>query len=223
MRACCELGKRRGRDSNSRYPKGYSGFRNQPDRPLRHLSRQLSLSITIYRLTRPNRCTPFPLHPGGGACWSRSAGRRKPQDEISSQNRITSRSRSVRHAGEWVNLSEPGGPPPGYVRARTTHDRSGRSIYPGSSETGPGTARLALELSVVISFLVRDLRRWRGPPFRLFDFSTFRLFPQFIVPSATADVATATLRLRRSAFFTGGGWRGWPDSHLPRAGHPCGE
>ncbi len=32
---------RRGRDSNPRYPYGYSGFRNQPVRPLRHLSAEL--------------------------------------------------------------------------------------------------------------------------------------------------------------------------------------
>jgi hypothetical protein len=30
---------RRGRDSNPRYPRGYNGFRDRPDRPLRHLSR----------------------------------------------------------------------------------------------------------------------------------------------------------------------------------------
>jgi hypothetical protein len=29
---------RRGRDSNPRYPQGYNGFRDRPDRPLRHLS-----------------------------------------------------------------------------------------------------------------------------------------------------------------------------------------
>ena len=32
------LSRRRGRDSNPRYPCGYNGFRDRPDQPLRHLS-----------------------------------------------------------------------------------------------------------------------------------------------------------------------------------------
>ncbi len=30
---------RKGRDSNPGYPQGYNGFRDRPDRPLRHLSK----------------------------------------------------------------------------------------------------------------------------------------------------------------------------------------
>src|SRR5262249_3995918 len=55
---------RRGRDSNPRYPCGYNGFRDRPDRPLWHLS------------VDPTFCRRPPWPQGGRTVTDRSGGRK---------------------------------------------------------------------------------------------------------------------------------------------------
>ena len=59
-----QAGKRRGRDSNPRWCKHHTGFRDRPDRPLRHLS--VSQLTSAIRHVIPGVRQGVRLAPRGG-------------------------------------------------------------------------------------------------------------------------------------------------------------